>query len=163
MCKPARIVSCHKPFIFSPVYKSCHAGNICISITVHCSVSCKPVSTFINSDPVKSFVTCKTGFFSNVSMAKEFNSVNYCLVTCTEHPVNVISSVERKSVVSYRTTCPVACPCPNYEYFEYVNQAYSDFFQKLMTVIDNVAPCKTKRVNKNTKNWFDGEVLKASY
>ena len=38
-------------------------------------------------------------------MAKEFNSVNYWLVTVnvTEHPVNVISSVVRKSVVSYRT------------------------------------------------------------
>ena len=40
-------------------------------------------------------------------MAKEFLSVNYCLVTCTERPVNVNSSVVKKSVVSYRTTCPV--------------------------------------------------------
>ena len=107
MCKTSRIVSCNKPVIFSPVYKSCHAGNICISKTVCCSVNCKPVSTLINSDPVKSFVTCKTVCFSNVSMAKEVSSVNYCLVTCTEHPVNVISSVVRKSVVSYRTACPV--------------------------------------------------------
>ena len=28
-----------------------------------------------------------------------------------------------------------------------------------MTVIDNVAPCKTKRVKGNTQIWFDGEVL----
>ena len=49
----------------------------------------------------------KTVCFSNISMAKEFNSVNYCLVTCTEHPVNVISSVVRKFVVSDRTECPV--------------------------------------------------------
>ena len=48
---------------------------------------------------------------------------------------------------------------PNYEYFEDVNRAYSDVFQKLMTVIDDVAPCKTKRVKGNTQNWFDGEVL----
>ena len=48
---------------------------------------------------------------------------------------------------------------PNYEYFEDVNRAYSDFFQKLITVIDNIAPCKTKRVKGNTQNWFDGEVL----
>ena len=48
---------------------------------------------------------------------------------------------------------------PNYEYFEDANQAYLDFFQKLMTVIDNVAPCKTKRVKGNTQNWFDAEVL----
>ena len=80
VCKPASIVSCNEPDIFSPVYKSRHAGNICISKTVRCSVNCEPVSTLINSDPVKSFVTCKIDCFSNVSMAKEFNSVNYCLV-----------------------------------------------------------------------------------
>ena len=28
-----------------------------------------------------------------------------------------------------------------------------------MKVIDNVAPCKTKRVKRNTQNWCDGEVL----
>ena len=33
--------------------------------------------------------------------------VNYCLVTYTEHPMNVISFIVRKSVVSYRTACPV--------------------------------------------------------
>ena len=107
VCKPVRIVSCNKPVIFSPVYKSRHARNICISKSARCSVICKPVSTFINSDSVKSFFTCKTVYFSNVSMAKEFNSVNYCLVTCTEHPMDVISSVVRKSVVSYRNACPV--------------------------------------------------------
>ena len=107
VCKPARIGSCNKPVIFSPVYKSRHAGNICISKTVRCSVSSKPVSTLINNDPFKSFVTWKTVCFSNVSMTKEFNSVSYCLVTCTEHPVNIISSVVRESVVSYRTACPV--------------------------------------------------------
>ena len=80
VCKPACIVSCNKPVIFSPVYKSRHAGIICISKTVRCSVSCEPVSTLIKSDPVKSFATGKIVCFSNVSMAKEFNSVNYCLV-----------------------------------------------------------------------------------
>ena len=43
-----------------------------------------------------------------------------------------------------------------YEYFGDVNRAYLDFFQKLMRVIDNVAPCKTKRVKGSTQNWFDG-------
>ena len=36
---------------------------------------------------------------------------------------------------------------------------YVDFFQKLMTVIENVAPCKTRRVKRNTQNWFNGKVL----
>ena len=41
---------------------------------------------------------------------------------------------------------------PNYKNFEDVNQVYSDFFQILMIVIDNAAPCKTKRVKGNTQN-----------
>ena len=47
----------------------------------------------------------------------------------------------------------------NCEYFEDVNRVFSDFFQTLMTVIDNVVPCKTKRVKSNIQNWFDGEVI----
>ena len=57
--------------------------NICISKAFRCSVGCKPVSALISSEPVKSFVTYKPACFSNVSMTKEFTSVNYCLVTCT--------------------------------------------------------------------------------
>ena len=36
-----------------------------------------------------------------------------------------------------------------------VNAAYSDFFQKIMTVIDKIAPFKTKRVKGNIQKWFD--------
>ena len=32
-------------------------------------------------------------------------------------------------------------------------------FFKINDSIDNFAPCKTKRVKGNIKNWFDGEVL----
>ena len=46
----------------------------------------------------------------------------------------------------------------NYEIFVDVNAAYSDFFQKIMTVIDKI-PLKTKRVKGTTQKWFDGEVL----
>ena len=42
----------------------------------------------------------------------------------------------------------------NYEF-----SAYSNFFQKIMTVIDKIAPFKTKRVKGNAQKWFDGEVL----
>ena len=48
---------------------------------------------------------------------------------------------------------------PNYESFGDVNEAYSNFFQKLMTVIDKIAPYKSKQVKGNTQKWFDGEVL----
>ena len=45
---------------------------------------------------------CKTICSSNVFIAKNFDSVNHCFVTCTKHTVNVISSA-----VSYRIACPV--------------------------------------------------------
>ena len=76
VCKPVCIVSCNKPVIFSSVYKSSHASNVCISKTACCSVSCKPVSALIIRESVKSFVTCKPVCFSNVSITEEFHSAN---------------------------------------------------------------------------------------
>ena len=48
---------------------------------------------------------------------------------------------------------------PNYELCNDVNEAYSNFFQKMRIVIDSIAPFKTKRVKANTQKWFDREVL----
>ena len=67
VCKPVRIMNYNKTVIFSTVYKP------------------------------RSFVTCKPVCFGNVIMVKNFNSVNYCLGSCTKHSVNVISSIMRKS------------------------------------------------------------------
>ena len=50
---------------------------------------------------------------------------------------------------------------PNYENFSDVNKAYENFIQKLMSVIDKLAPFKTKRVKGNSQEWFDGEVLES--
>ena len=48
---------------------------------------------------------------------------------------------------------------PNYEIFDDVNAVCSDFFQKIMTVIDKITRFKTKQVKGNTQKWFDREVL----
>ena len=48
---------------------------------------------------------------------------------------------------------------PNYENVGDVNEAYSNFFQKLMTIIDKISPYKSKRVKGNTQKRFDGKVL----
>ena len=47
---------------------------------------------------------------------------------------------------------------PNYENFININEAYSNFIQKLTSVIDEIAPCKTRRVKGNSKEWFDSVV-----
>ena len=40
-----------------------------------------------------------------------------------------------------------------------MDKAYENFIQKLMSVIDKLAPFKTKRVKSNSQGWFNGEVL----
>lgn len=47
----------------------------------------------------------------------------------------------------------------NYELFNDVNEAHSNFFKKVRAVIDNIEPCNTRRVKANTQKGFDGEVL----
>ena len=50
---------------------------------------------------------------------------------------------------------------PDYENFSNVNKAYEDFIQKLMSIIDKLAPFKTKQVKGNSQEWFDGDVLES--
>ena len=42
-----------------------------------------------------------------------------------------------------------------YENFVNINEVYSNFIKKLTSVIDEIAPCKPKRVKGNSKEWFD--------
>ena len=47
---------------------------------------------------------------------------------------------------------------PKYKNFDSVNDAYSNFIQKLMEVIDKVVPVKNKRIKRNSQEWFDSEI-----
>ena len=47
---------------------------------------------------------------------------------------------------------------PEYKKFDNVNDAYSNFIQKLMEVTDKVAPVKSKRIKRNSQEWFDSEI-----
>ena len=47
---------------------------------------------------------------------------------------------------------------PNYENFQDVNSAYSNFLNKLTYVIDNIAPIKQSKVKNKSQEWFDGEI-----
>ena len=48
---------------------------------------------------------------------------------------------------------------PNYETFDDVNGAYSNFFQKIMIVNDKIAPYRNEGIKENTQKWFDNKVL----
>ena len=47
---------------------------------------------------------------------------------------------------------------PEYKKVNSVNDAYSNFIQKLTEVIDKVAPVKSKRIKRNSQEWFDSEI-----
>ena len=42
--------------------------------------------------------------------------------------------------------------------FENVNDTYSNFIQKVMGMIDLLAPIKSRQMKQNSQQWFDGEV-----
>ena len=47
---------------------------------------------------------------------------------------------------------------PDYSNFKDINEAYSDFTEKVASVIDEIAPIKEFRVKSNSQDWFDAEI-----
>ena len=47
---------------------------------------------------------------------------------------------------------------PNYEKYHNINKAYNDFFQKMIEVVNNIAPLKTARIKNTSNEWFDKEI-----
>ena len=47
---------------------------------------------------------------------------------------------------------------PDYKNFIDMNAAYTDFIDKIMSVINKIAPIKKIRTKHRTEDWFDGEV-----
>ena len=50
---------------------------------------------------------------------------------------------------------------PNYNIFSSVNIAYLDLVEKILNVVDKIAPFKDLRIKNNTQDRFDDEVAKA--
>ena len=50
---------------------------------------------------------------------------------------------------------------PNYNIFSNVNIAYLDLVEKILSVVDKIAPFKDLRIKNSTQDWFDDEVAKA--
>ena len=48
---------------------------------------------------------------------------------------------------------------PDYEYFNDVDIAYSDFIQRITSVINKIALFKEVRFKNHYHDWFDGEIL----
>ena len=52
---------------------------------------------------------------------------------------------------------------PNYNTFSDVDKAFSDFTDRLMKIINEIAPLKKRRIKNNTQDWFDGEIFDSIY
>ena len=50
---------------------------------------------------------------------------------------------------------------PDYNIFSNANIAYLDLVEKILSVVDKIAPFKDLRIKNNTQDWFDGEVAEA--
>ena len=46
----------------------------------------------------------------------------------------------------------------NYEKYSNVNKAHSIFFQRLIEVVNKIAPFKTARIKDTSSEWFDREI-----
>ena len=47
---------------------------------------------------------------------------------------------------------------PNYEKYSSITKGYSDFFRKLIEVVNTIAPLKTVRIKNTSSKWFDREI-----
>ena len=47
----------------------------------------------------------------------------------------------------------------NYEHFSCTDAAYTDFLNKLMKVVKEIAPRKEIRIRNNMQEWFDREIF----
>ena len=47
---------------------------------------------------------------------------------------------------------------PNFEKYHNINKAYNNFFQKMIEVVNNIAPLKTARIKNTSNEWFDREI-----
>ena len=50
---------------------------------------------------------------------------------------------------------------PDYNIFSYVNIAYLDLVEKILSVVDKIVPYKDLGLKNNTQDWLNGEVAEA--
>ena len=50
---------------------------------------------------------------------------------------------------------------PDYNIFSNVSIAYLDLVERILSVIDEIAPFKDLRIKNNTQDWFDDKVVEA--
>ena len=78
--------------------------------------------------------------------------------TCCVHKHIKANSLNNDRVQDYKKSLRQIA-FPNEGIFDNVNAACSDFFLKIMAVIDKITSFKTKQAKEKTQKWREGEVL----
>ena len=81
-----------------------------------------------------------------VKRAKFNKHTNVFLRSLKHYTVNVF--VEKLQKVNFS----------NYERFSCIDPAYTDFLNKLIKVVNEIAPSKEIRIKNNTQEWFAREI-----
>ena len=86
----------------------------------------------------------------------------YCTRKITHTKTNVHKYIKTRSLKNYSQTLFLdklrKINFPDYSNFKDINNAYSDFTEKVTSVIDKIAPIKERRVKNNSQDWFDAEI-----
>ena len=97
-----------------------------------------------------------------IDTAMSDHSLIYCTrkiprATYNRHKEITFHSLKNYSPNVYKRTLERVL-FPNYENFDNLDVAYSDFITRLDCVINTVAHFKTVRIKNNASEWFDGEI-----
>ena len=86
----------------------------------------------------------------------------YCTRKITRTKTNVHKYIKTRSLKNYSQTLFLdklrKINFADYSNFKDINNAYSDFTEKVTSVIDEIAPIKEIRVKNNSQDWFDAEI-----
>ena len=88
--------------------------------------------------------------------------VNYCTRNITRTESNVHKYIKTRSLKNYSQTLFLdklrKINFPEYPNFKDINGAYSDFTEKVTSVIDEIVPIKEIWVKNNSQDSFDAEI-----
>ena len=113
-------------------------------------------------DHVLTNSTDRVSQFGVVDTGLSDHQLIYCTRKITRTKTNVHKYIKTRSLKNYSQTLFLdklrKINFPDYSNFKDINNAYSDFTEKVTPVIDEIAPIKEIRVKNNSQDWFDAEI-----
>ena len=104
----------------------------------------------------------RISLFGIVNVGLSDHQLIYCTRKITRTRLNAHKYVKMRSLKYYSEDLYVKklkeIDFPDYSNFKDMNEAYSDFTEKVASVIEEIAPIKEVRVKSNSQDWFDAEI-----